>query len=440
MVKFKRTTILAFVALASMLSACAGGTRSLPSVMNGQNSDLRPHAKPTSTTLYFVNKSSQPLTKVWFCYYGLDPNDGDASVYLANAAGLLKKTTANMPATNMCLKTSIKPSFVLPELKAARLYVSYGQPLTFTTGADMLPEPPNSALAKDRAYNTKWDFFEITYVPLARTTNGLFNVNLSVVQSANLNMQFTVKGLIPGRKTPVTYTRGWLPGGEAAFVKQILANPLYAKLVLPGTQRVLAPGTAVKAFALNQIPKSLFPANFYNPVVNQAWVKFQTSTLTFIGDPPPESQKKLTWTGNVVNGRFVFTPQQNTGLGLVKMAWKKPSTQSIFENDFNFCVAGCGRPDTLQKNYANQINGTMMAVFARAMLLKATTFTNGPEGAWCNRNLWYQGPKANYYSSYAHSNSIKGLAYAFQSDDHCNDSSFESVDNPDYFTITLQNP
>jgi Beta-1,3-glucanase len=431
--------VLASLALASMLSACAGGTRSLPTVMNGQSSSVRtfgPSASTTSTTLTFVNKSVQASNKIWFCYYGLNPVGG-APVYLANATGTLKKTTPGMGPTNLCVNVAASKSFVFPELNAARLYVSYDKPLTFTTGGDSRPVPPNPARKTDPTYATKWDFFEITYLPEAGAKNGRWDGNLSVLQSANLNMQFTLKGVIPGTTTPVSYTRGWLVGGFAAFVKQMQANPTYAKLVLPNTQRVLNPGTAIQAFLQKLIPSPIFPTANYANYVNRSWTKYQTATLTFVGDPPPNSQTKLNWTGKVVNGQFVFTPGKNS-LGLTNVVWKKPATVDIFENNYKFCVSGC--PKTGQQlNYANQIFGTLMAVYNRSMMLVNTTFTNGPQGQWCKtRNLWYSDPTTNnLFVEDVHANSLQKFAYAFQSDDHCDVSSFVSVWNPSAFTITF---
>jgi hypothetical protein len=53
------------------------------------------------------------------------------------------------------------------------------------------------------------------------------------------------------------------------------------------------------------------------------------------------------------------------------------------------------------------------------------------------KDKFYQYPITNYYSKAIHANSVEGLAYAFQSDDHCGESSFVPVLNPDLFTITF---
>jgi hypothetical protein len=339
----------------------------------------------------------------------------------------------------MCLNVGSSPSFVFPELNAARMYVSYGQPISFTVGGNARPVPPNPADSKDANYGTKWDFFELTYIPETGSKTGRFNFNLSVLQSANLNMRFAVKGLVPGTTTPAAYKRGWKAGGYAAFVKSMQANKDFAKLVLPGTQRVLAPGTAIQGYAQKIIPSPLMPGNYYHDYTASVWTKYAKDTLTFVGDPPAGSNKFVTWTGQVVKGQFVFTPPAGNTLGLKQMVWSEPTTSDIFENNFLFCVSGCGKPNTQQENYALQMFGTLIAAWNRSVMTNHTKFTNNPEGSWCTQSTWYQDPTTNAYSEYIHANSLQTLAYAFQSDDHCNVSSFVAVWNPTNFTITLQN-
>ena len=134
-------------------------------------------------------------------------------------------------------------------------------------------------------YNTPWDFFETTYIPDG--TNGSFNFNLSNVQSANLPMGFHVSGAEPSTKQPVEYSRGWVPGGYSKFLAALGSNKDFSKLILPGTQRVLAPGTAITAFAQKVMPSALFDSDYLKSCIDKVWAKFETTDLTFVGDPPP---------------------------------------------------------------------------------------------------------------------------------------------------------
>jgi hypothetical protein len=141
-------------------------------------------------------------------------------------------------------------------LNAARLYVSIGEPVLFTVDSAGSPIPPRAADPRDPNYQTQWDFFEVTYIPLIGT-DGLFNFNLSNIQSANLPLSLSVGGADPSTKKPVEYSRGWLSGGYNHFLSYLGTNPDFRQLVLSGTQRVLAPGTATEAFEQKVIPVPL---------------------------------------------------------------------------------------------------------------------------------------------------------------------------------------
>jgi hypothetical protein len=91
----------------------------------------------------------------------------------------------------------------------------------------------------------------------------------------------------------------------------------------------------------------------------------------------------------------------------VPIVLNSPSTSDLFENNFLFCASGRGTPGSLQEDYALQLFGTLCA---------STT---------------------NHYSKAIHANAIDGLAYAFQSDGHCDVSSYVSLINPSVLTITL---
>lgn len=144
---------------------------------------------------------------------------------------------------------------------------------------------------------------------------------------------------------------------------------------------------------------------------------FANSDLTFVGvpppQPPPNPSNNADWTGRVRNGLIVFTTNDFPGLEPIEP--RPPSSSELFENNFTFCVSGLGEPNSLQQNSSFQILGTLCTAFNRSVMLTTT-----------NRDA-----KA------IHANSIDGLAYAFQSDDHCDGSSFVSALNPTVLTITF---
>ena len=59
-----------------------------------------------------------------------------------------------------------------------------------------------------------------------------------------------------------------------------------------------------------------------------------------------------------------------------------------------------------------------------------TELANAANSPWCMaKEKFYQDPTTNHYSKAIHANTVEGLAYAFQSDDHCNESSYVSLIN-----------
>jgi hypothetical protein len=377
---------------------------------------------------------SEAGAKAWFAYYGLDSANSNKPAH-ADATG---RIVANVPSAEpTAALTYPVPSgpITFPMLNAARLYVSIGEPVLFTVDSTGNPIPPRAADPTDANYQTRWDFFEVTYIPLIGT-DGLFNFNLSNVQSANLPLSFAVSGADPSTKKPVEYSRGWLSGGYNDFLSSLGANPDFRQLVLSGTQRVLAPGTGIQAFEQKVIPAPLMDGDYLKAYIERVWVKFGGVDLTFVGDPPPNSNTYVTWMGRVRNGQFTFTT--NDLPNLVPIVLNSPSTSDLFENNFLFCASGLGAPGSLQEDYALQLFGTLCAAFNRSVMLTTTTLANAPNCEWCQaKEKFYQDPTTNHYSKDIHANAIDGLAYAFQSDDHCDVSSYVSLINPSNLTITL---
>jgi len=376
----------------------------------------------------FVNASND----TWFAYYGLDPANGKP-LYLDATGKLVPSVPSAKPTNALAIKVTSAP-LDLPMLNAARLYVSTGGPLLFAVGLDGRPLPPQAPDPTDANYHAPWDFFEITCVPSG--SDWLFNVNLSSLQSTNLPLSFHVAGTEPSTRQPIEYSRGWLPGGYSKFLADLRANPDFSKLILPDTQRVLAPGTAITAYKQHVIQNPLMDSDYLKAYIEQVWTKFEGTDLTFVGDPPPGHNTFVTWTGRVQNnGKFKFTTSDWPNLEPIVL--NVPTTQELFENN-TFCDSGCGEPLSLQQNYANQLLGTLYAAFNRSVMLTTTELANAANSAWCMaKEKFYQDPTTNHYSKSIHANTVEGLAYAIQSDDHCNQSSFVSVLNPDLFTITF---
>ena len=372
---------------------------------------------------------------LWFTYYGLDPVSGkpqhcDAAGNAVPSVPSEKPTDAlSFPVKGLSRLGPLR----FPMLNAARLYLS-DKPLWLTVDSQGNAIPPRPQDPHDSNYGTRWDFFELTYIPVG--PDGLFNLNLSNVQSCGLPLSYRVAGLEPSTRQPVDYQRGWLSGGFGKFLEAMRGNPDFQGLVLPGTDRVLAPGTAITAFKQGVIPQPLFDAQYLKMYCDQVWDRFENVDLTFVGDPPPDCNKFITWVGLVQNERFMFTTND---LLLDPIVLSVPTTQDLFENNFNFCTSGRGATGSLQENYANQLMGTLCAAFNRTVMLTVETLANSSNCQWCkDKAAFYRDITTNHYAKEIHANCLDGLAYAFQSDDHCDVSSYVSVINPTLFQITYE--
>jgi len=370
---------------------------------------------------------------MWFTYYGLDPVTGKPC-YCDATGQAVPSVPSEHPTAALSCRIGPTPSALdFPMLSAGRLYISSGAPLFLTVGPQGTVIPPSPADPSGPNYNTPWDFFEVTYIPVGQ--DGLFNFNLSNVQSAGLPLAFHVAGQEPSTRQPVDYERGWLLGGYDKFLAGIRANPAFKGLFLADTDRVLAPGTAITAFEQKVIPTSRFDTQYLKQYIDQVWERFEAIDLTFVGDPPPGSNTFVTWGGRVQDGLFTFTTND---LPLEPIVLSVPSTQDLFENNFLFCVSGRGEPGSLQENYALQLFGTLCAAFNRSVMLLTDKLANSSDCQWCkDKAQFYQDPTTNHYSQGIHANCRGGLAYAFQSDDHCDVSSYVSVLNPTLFRVIV---
>lgn len=371
---------------------------------------------------------------LWFAYYGLDPAEGDRPVHMDAEGNLVPNEPSSEPTDAITHPVPDTP-LPFPMLSAARMYVSAGAPVKFAVDAAGNPIPPRPADPTDPNYAVPWDFFEITYVP--QGDDGLFNFNLSNVQSANLPLAFHVAGSDPSTREPVDYRRGWLPGGYERFLEALRGDESFKGLILGASDRVLAPGTAVMAYEQKVITEPLFPADYLDQYVRLVWGRFEKLDLLFVGDPPPKSNDFVTWRGRVADGQFAFSTDDLPDLEPIVL--DPPSTSDLFENNFNFCASGRGAPGSLQENYALQLFGTLCAAFNRSVMLTVSELANSSNCTWCReKDKFYQDPATNHYAKQVHLNSVDGLAYAFQSDDHCDVSSYVSLINPSEITISLE--
>jgi len=316
----------------------------------------------------------------------------------------------------------------IPTLRAARLYISFDKKLLLQVNDQGIPTPPSGydSSPTNVNYGTTWDFVEWTYNPAAPKSSG-WNGNLTLVDSVNIPIDFRIIGT-DEVGTKIDATRGFLPGGYSKFIKSLKATPPFAKLVLPGTGRVLAPNIGILDTASPTGP--VFNKNYYDTYINQVWNKYKTEVLV------AQTNLQGKWTGKVANGKMTFT-QQNGQPKLQPIVFRKPTTREVFACG-DICASGCGTAGSPQEDVNNQIRAALLAAFNRSTLLSNTVIGIKGTSGYCQKpGQFYQTAKTNFYAKYIHENARKGLAYTFGIDDVCDQSSFVAVRIPKRLEITL---
>lgn len=379
-------------------------------------------------------------TDIFLTYFGELPGTNTFVHVVQSSTGL--EIVKNKPGKLHDVSFAVTPGkpIDLPLLKGWRLYVSLNKGMDCVVAADGNIDAGGTAgFTGNPNFNTIYDFFEGDYSP--GFVNGpLLTIDLSNVQSANIPMSYSLAGIEPSSKEPVSYLYGWKPGGWTAFLAGLnaletdAANADFAKLILPTTGRVLEPGEAIGADTPN-----VFKNTYYDAYIDDIWTYFTTNELQ-VGGP----DLKGTWVGKVTAGNLVFTPPSSLAGG-EPIAFAKPTAKQIFlcsvgatKANGGPCVVGCD-----QTIPVGLISYVLQAAFNRSVSAETLGLglNTSPVSPNCAKSAkFYENAITNYYSKYIHENSYEGKAYAFPSDDTCAEDNLAKVVDPKPLTITLVKP
>ena len=429
-----RRAFLASLASSAALAGCSGA-HVLPSSSNeasGPAAAIGRHGNAVETIpMTIVNSTGTVATKnVWFMLYGQGVEPDEKWYHVVDASGKLARctTTNGEYSADYNFNLGATSTMNIPTLRAARLYISFNKKLLLQVNNKGIPTPPSGydSSPSNVNYGTVWDFVEWTYNPAAPKGSG-WNGNLTLVDSVNIPIDFRIIGTDEvGNK--IDATRGFLPGGYSKFIQSLKSQPPFAKLVLPGTGRVLAPNIGTLSTASPGGP--VFDKNYYNSYIDAVWNKYKNQVLT------ANTNLQGRWTGKVANGKMTFTQQDGTPK-LAPIVFKKPTTVEVFACA-NICTSGCGGKATPQEDVNNQIRAALLAAFNRSTLLTTPVIGIKGTSTYCKApGTFYQNAKTNYYAKFIHANARKGLAYTFGIDDVCDQSSFVAVRIPKSLVITL---
>ncbi|MEV6492410.1 beta-1,3-glucanase family protein, partial [Actinoplanes sp. NPDC051633] len=202
------------------------------------------------------------------------------------------------------------------------------------------------------------------------------------------------------------------PGGRAAVINGLQADPNFSKLVQTredGTVlRALSPGKGADAGG--------FPSDYLDDYIASAWAAYADRDLTV---QPFADQPDKIFTGRTSGDVLAF--RDSTGAQVA--TFTKPSTSNVWGCDGNL-----GAPNDL---VVGPIARSLCAALQRGTLGTSTVepVTDPAE--------FYRTEPANLYNKLIHENMVDGKAYAFAFDDVANQESLVHAGDPASIGIHL---
>ncbi len=290
----------------------------------------------------------------------------------------------------------------VPKGLSGRMYMAFGDKLDFKVSQDGGLVQPAPWAPGDASRDILFDWSEFTY-----NDSGVW-LNSSQVDMFAVPHSVDVTGS-DGRNLKTGELK---PGGHAAVIDGLRANPEFAKLIqtrADGTVlRALAPGKGADAGG--------FDPDYLAGYIDQAWAAYAGTDLTVkpFADQP----------GKVFTGRTsgdVMTFRDATGAQVA--SFTKPSTANVWGCDGNL-----GAPNDL-----------VVGPIARSLcaaLFRGTLGTQPVEPS-TDPSTFYRNEPVNAYGKLIHANMVDGKAYAFAFDDVAAQESLVHSGDPTAIGITL---
>jgi hypothetical protein len=270
----------------------------------------------------------------------------------------------------------------VPRGLSGRMYMSFGQKLTFLLSPDGLVQPAPWA-AGDPNRDVLFDWSEFTY-----NDAGLW------LNSSQVDM-FSVPHAVSVTGEGGTKTAGQLKAdGRAAIFQAIEGEPGgWGKLVhqrTDGTRlRVLAPRLAIES--------SGFDAAYLDGYLTDTWNTYRTTDLTVV---PFQFQPNLKYTGRTdANGVLRFTD----ATGKHVASFPQPATKDVFGCDGKLAAPNDDVVGPIARTLCAALHRSTMGFLHTQPTYQASEF--------------YTRPVTDHYSRHIHANMVDGKAYGFAFDD-----------------------
>lgn len=416
------------VSLSASLTACDGsGGSSVSPISKAAASTLPAPSAPSAvaksvntawngqTTFNLVNgtRGQYPDSQVYWAIIGRDPQTGAFVHVTANGTlqpmalsdnGALVKNGANY--SNYFQTIAQQRSITIPQITSARLYMSVGSPMYIQVNqaadGSIAYAGANLENPTDPNINVTFDFVEMSI-----GSDGFYG-NTTRVDQFGFPVVLRLQGgdgydqTVGETETRAALIAEYKAQVPAAF--EGLAEAPYAPY------RIIAPAHA-------SFGASGSNSGYLDAYISSVWNTYTSSTLTF-------TDAQGTFTGQVQNGRFVFSDGQGT-----YAINSKPTTAQVLLgngplNDATGAAAGVPVAKQLQ------IQAQMCAALNRAV-------ATSPQNWSAPASFYPAGQAANSYAQFWHAHSLNGLAYGFAYDDVGGFSSSLHDTAPTTVTVTV---
>jgi hypothetical protein len=377
-----------------------------------------------SKTIPFRITNNTGLTQNIYVYViGLVPQRGNKAHYLSNVNGDV--TIVPEAKTPRSLALNLGNDRVLdlhlPQLTAARIYISVGKPVVVTNfGAPGAPpSSPPGWVKTDPNFNTVFDFAEYTWLddPAISKFHSTFGGNLTQVDFFSIPM-FMELHAADDNNRPVLRQSGFRGSTVRAnvFAGVKNAGAPWNKLIVAPTRvppiRILAPYKAEEL--------GVWPAGQLDPYINQVWTRYTDNEL--LAKATAEGVA-VTFRGHSVGNAIVFL--QTNGPETFQIL--KPDSNTVYRNEIKSDKEGHD-PASLR---ARAVAASMGGAFLRTNLL-----VNNNLNA-CDTTQFFRNQPINWYGRVLHQYAFEKKAYAFGYDDTCDQSSFVQGHDPQRLDLTL---
>jgi hypothetical protein len=401
---------LVVAAICSLASCSLGGALSSPPV--GSRLDAARAARPASvpSTLPLTLRNLSGIGRAFYYVVGLGT---DGKWYRLARNGQLAPVLASdmrdgYADYSLPLPASGSLTLALPQLSAARMYLSLQRGLKVTVSDSNVPSSPPGWVASDPNYRTAFDWIEFTFDQTG------WNGNTTAVDMYGLPLKI---GLTGSSRQEV----GTPPGGRSKIFKALESSAPFAALVIdaPAKDGALHELRAIAPF--HGIENGVFDPNYLATYVASVWTAFSNTPVTM------NTSAWGVYTGTVTAGSLVFTQS-----GQTSVAFAEPTTHDVYANSGALAAQQCGSPPAQSCLVQGQLADALAAAFNR------TTIPADAVLPACTKREFYRTPPVNEYARAIHAESIRGLAYAFGFDDSCDFSSFVADRAPTHLNVTIE--